>query len=189
MVDPTAMDVDQPSTLVPYTTVQPGAIMAVYILGLSGPIPFLFVAFHHQASHIPNQTILYNQFAYNIPPNAPFSTLFTLLPNPLTLTQTSHKKTLQLEKMKHNLVIEALEQRLRLSQMVISKSSIVICYELQVFCLTTNQFDVFCSIKFLLSKGVVSRILSCFKANMMELGLLGVKCPNLYGICDLKSSR
>jgi len=48
--------------------------------------------------------------------------------------------------------------------MIMGKSSIVICYKRQVFCLTTNQFDVFCSIKFLLNDGAVSRISLIFQS-------------------------
>ena len=95
--------------------------MVAYIQGLLEPIPSYFGAFHHHASHIPNQTIMYNQFDYNIPANSLFSTLFTLLPNPLTLPQTSPKKTLQLEKVKNNLVMGVLEQRLILSNMLTGK--------------------------------------------------------------------
>ena len=47
--------------------------------------------------------------------------------------------------------------------MVMGKSLIVICYELQEFCITTNQFDVFYSIRFLPNNGVVSRISLIFQ--------------------------
>lgn len=68
-VDPTAMDIDPSSPQVPHTPVQPGVTMAAYIPGISGPMPFPFGAFHHQTSYIPNQSTMYDQFAYNIPPN------------------------------------------------------------------------------------------------------------------------
>ena len=58
----------------------------------------------------------------------------------------------------------SIEQRLGLSQMVTSKSSIVICYELQVFCITTNQFNVLCSIRFLPNNGAISRISLIFQS-------------------------
>jgi len=47
--------------------------------------------------------------------------------------------------------------------MVTGKFSIVIYFKLQVFCSTTNQFDVFCSIRFLPHEGVVSRISLIFQ--------------------------
>jgi len=68
-VDPTAMDIDPSSPQVPHIPVQPGTTMATYILGISGPLPPPFGAFHHQTSYIPNQSTMYGQFAYNIPPN------------------------------------------------------------------------------------------------------------------------
>ena len=70
-------------------------------------------------------------------------TMCTPLPNPLTLTQTSPKRTLEVVKVKHNPVMGALEQRLGLSQMVTGKSSFVISYEvLHEFCITSNEFYV-----------------------------------------------
>ena len=89
--------------------------MAGYIPGLSGPMSPPFGGFHHKTSYISNQSTMYGQFAYNIHLNPLLSTLCSLLPNPLTLTQISPKKTLQLEKVKHNLAMRALEQRLGLS--------------------------------------------------------------------------
>ena len=68
-VDPTAMDIDPSSPQVPHTPVQPGVTMAAYIPGISGPLPPPFGAFHQQTSYIPNQSTMYGQFAYNIPPN------------------------------------------------------------------------------------------------------------------------
>ena len=154
--------------------------MVVHIPGLLGPIPSSFGAFHYQTSYILNQITICNQFAYNIPPKPPFFlTLFTILPNPLTLTQTNPKKTQQMEKVKHNLVMRALEQRLRLSQMVIAKSSIAICCELQVFYLTTNQFNVFCSIRFLPSDGVVSKISLIFQSKFDGVWPTWCKVPKL----------
>ena len=97
VVDPTAMGVNQSFSQLRQTPVQLGAIMASYIPGLSRPIPSPIGTFHHQIPYIPNYKAMHNQFAYNIPPNPLFSTLFTLLPHPLTLTQTSPKKTLQME--------------------------------------------------------------------------------------------
>lgn len=48
--------------------------------------------------------------------------------------------------------------------MVIGKSSIVICYELQLFCITSNQFDLLPSIMFLPNESVVSRISLIFQS-------------------------
>jgi len=90
---------------------------------------------------------------------------------------------------KYNLVMGALEQRLILSEMVTDKSSIVICFELQVFCSTTNQLMCFVQLGFSKMKVLLVGFLSHFKANMMELGLFRVKCPNLYGIYGLESSK
>ena len=59
----------------------------------------------------------------------------------------------------------ALEQRLGLSQMVTNKSSFVISYEvLHEFCITSNQFDVLCSIRFLPNDSAVSRISLIFQS-------------------------
>ena len=57
--------------------------MATYILGLSGLISSPFGAFHHRISHIPNQTTMYNQFAYYIPPNPPFLNPIHPTPQPI----------------------------------------------------------------------------------------------------------
>ena len=91
--------------------------------------------------------------------------------------------------MKYNLVMEALEQRLILNQIVTDKSSIGMCFELQVFCLTTNQFDVFCSIRFLPNEGAVSTISLIFQSTYDRPWPTWTKCPNLYGICGLESLR
>jgi len=61
--------------------------------------------------------------------------------------------------------------------MVTGKSSIVICYELQLFCIITNQFDVLCSIRFLLNDGAVSRILIIFQSKYDEAGPTWGKVP------------
>jgi len=68
-VDATVMDIDRSSPQVPHIPVQPGAIIVAYIQGISGPVPPPFEAFHHQTSYISNQSTMYGQFAYNIPPN------------------------------------------------------------------------------------------------------------------------
>jgi len=98
--------------------------------------------------------------------------LFTLcnpLPNLLTLTQTSPKRTLEAVKVKHNPVMGALELRLGLSQTVMGKSSFVISYEvIHEFCITSNYFDVLSSIRFLPNDGTVSRILLIFQSKFEE---------------------
>ena len=59
----------------------------------------------------------------------------------------------------------ALELRLGLSQIVTGKSSFVISYELlHELCITSNQFDVLCSIRFLLNDGALSRISLIFQS-------------------------
>ena len=128
-------------------------------------MPPPFGAFHHQTSYIPNQSTMYGQFAYNIPPNPPF--VNTVQPTPQTIVPNTNQSrdNMQLEKVKHNLVMGALEQRLGLSQMVTGKSFIVICYELLYgFCITSNQFDMLCSIRFLPNDGAVSRISLIFQS-------------------------
>ena len=63
--------------------------MAGYIPYLSEPMPLLFGAFHHQTSYIPNQSTMYGQFAYNIPPNP--HVVRTVQPTP----QPAHPNTNQ----------------------------------------------------------------------------------------------
>ena len=67
--------------------------MTAYIPGISGPLPPPFGAFHHQTSYIPNQSTMYDQFAYNIPPNphVVHTVHLTLQPTP----QPTHPNTNQ----------------------------------------------------------------------------------------------
>jgi len=128
-------------------------------------MPPPFGAFYHQTSCIPNQSTMYGQFVYNIPPNPYLVHTLQPPPIPLTLTQTSLKTTLQVVKLKYNPVMGALELRLGLNQMVTGKSSFVISYEVQhEFCITSNQFNVLCSIRFLPNDSAVSRISLIFQS-------------------------
>ena len=63
--------------------------MAAYIPGISGLMPPIFRAFHHQTSYIPNQSTMYGQFSYNIPPKA--HVVHTMQPTP----QPAHPNTNQ----------------------------------------------------------------------------------------------
>ena len=72
----------------------------------------------------------------------------------------------------------ALELRLRLSQMVTGKSSFIISYEvLHEFYITSNQFDVLCSIRFLPNDGAVSRISLIFQSKFDKAWLSWSKVP------------
>ena len=77
------MDVDPFSPQVPHIPVHPRATMAGDIPGLSGPMPPPFGAFHHQTSYVLNQSTMYDQFAYNIPPNPPFVNTVQPTPQPI----------------------------------------------------------------------------------------------------------
>jgi len=179
-VDPTVMDIDPSSPQVPHVLVQPGTTMAAYILGILGPMPPPFGAFHHQTSYIPNQRTMYGQFAITFLQTPILFTLCSLLPNPLTLAQTSPKTTLQVVKVKHNLVMGALKLRLGLSQMATDKSSFVIsCEVLHEFCITSNQFDVLCSIRFFPNDGAVSRISFIFQSKFNRAWPSWSKVPKL----------
>jgi len=61
--------------------------------------------------------------------------------------------------------------------MVMGKSSIVIYFELQIFFLTTNQFNVFCLIRFLPNEGAVNRISLTFQSKYNGAWLTWGKVP------------
>ena len=83
------MDIDPSSPQEPHTPVQLGATMDAYIIGISGRLPPPFGAFHHQILYIPNQSTMYGQFAYNIPPKP--HVVHTVQPTP----QPTHPNTNQ----------------------------------------------------------------------------------------------